>query len=109
MSDNANPAKEAEITKVLQNLLSTQYALDEKDQKIMQRLIQYGESKIGLTEEEKKILIARGLMDATDERLIPINELTFRGILTPAYWLKCLMALHELLDFSGKIEETPSQ
>jgi hypothetical protein len=109
MSANAVSPSEAEITQVLHNLLSTQYALDEEDQKRVFRLIQYGNEKKGLTDEEKKILIERGLMDKTDERLMPPEEFIFRGTVTPAFWLKCLLALDGLIDFSGKIGETPSQ
>lgn len=102
MSANSVPSNEAQITAVLHDLLSTQYALDKEDQARVFRLIQYGNEKSGLTDEEKKILIERGLMDGTDERLTPPEEFVFRGTITPAFWLKCLLALDGLIDFSGK-------
>lgn len=108
MSVNGDPAKEAQITRVLQNLLATQYALDKDDLERVNRLIQYSSNKTGLTEEERKILTARGLMDATDETLAVPSEFIFRSTITPTFWLKCLMALDGLIDFSGK-NETPSK
>lgn len=102
MSANAVSPSEAEITQVLHNLISTQYALDKEDQERVFRLIQYGNEMTGLTEEEKAMLIERGLMDGTDKKLTPPEEFVFRGTVTPAFWLKCLLALDGLMDFSGK-------
>ena len=100
-------AKENQIAAVLQNLMVTQYALDKKDQERIVRLVKYSQEKQGLTLEEKKILIERGVMDKADERLIPGPEFIFRGIITPSFWFKCLLVLDELMDFSGE-QSAPS-
>ena len=95
------PSSENQITNVLKNLLTTQYALDSEDQERVQRLVRYAAELKGLTKEEKQLLINRGLMDGQDGKLTPPSEFIYRGIITPAFWFKCLLAMDELIDFSS--------
>lgn len=95
----------------MHNLMATQYGLAREDQDTVFRLMQYGNNMTGLTEKEKRTLVARGLMDGSDMKLTPPDEFIFRGTITSAFWLKCLLALHGLIDFSGGKNEsqTPSK
>ena len=110
MSGNAEPSKEAQIVQVLRNLLTTQYGLTQDDQQRALRLIRYSQEKLGLTETEKQILIKAKMMDDRDYTLNVPNELMFQGTVTPAFFLKCLMALDGMITFGEQeIEETPSK
>lgn len=105
MSVNREPPnREDEVAQVLNNLLSTQYGLHTKDQDICNRLVEYATTMQGLTDEEKRILIERGLMDGADMKLMPADEFMYRDIITPAFWMKCLMALHEMIGFNKETQ-----
>ena len=109
MSESVPPS-ETEITQVLHNLMATQYALDKEDQETCFRLIRYSQEMKGLTKEEKKRLIENGLMDGADEKLTPPKAFIFRGTITSAFWLKCLLVIDGLISFAGEPnvgKETP--
>jgi len=94
----------------MRNLFSTEYGLDEKDRDLANRLVQYGADKTGLTEKEKAKLKKRGIMDADNDLSVP-NQFIYRGLVLPSFWLKCLLAYHDMMDFSDKGEnngQTPS-
>jgi hypothetical protein len=94
------PKTEAQVMEVMRNLFSSTYALDKPDRELVFRLMQYGKDKVGLEKEEIALLQAKGLMDKDETFLIP-DEFWFRGLVTPSFWLKCLLAFHDLLDFTG--------
>jgi hypothetical protein len=97
---NEVPKTEAQVMKVMRNLFTSEYALEKPDRELVFRLMQYGKDKAGLDKEEITLLQNRGLMDKDETFLIP-DEFWFRGLVTPSFWLKCLLAFHGLMDFNG--------
>jgi hypothetical protein len=103
-------SSEAEVAAVMKNLMSTQYGLSQEDQQTVARLVQYSQDKTGLTEAEKKKLVKHGMMDETEFTLYVPEEFMFRGTVTPSFWMKCLLALRDLIDFGVREnEKTPSK
>lgn len=93
--------QEAEITGVLETLFTTQYGLEKEDQETILRIIAYGRSMKGLTDEEITKLQEANIIDKKDDKLMIEDSYYFRGIILPAFWLKCLMALRGMIQFEG--------
>jgi hypothetical protein len=94
------PKSEAQVMEVMRNLFTSEFVLEKPDRDLVFRLMQYGKDKVGLEKNEIALLQERGLMDKNETFLIP-NEFWYKGLVTPSFWLKCLMAFHNLLDFTG--------
>ena len=98
------PKSETQVMEVMRNLFASEYALEKPDRELVFRLMQYGKDKVGLNKEEITLLQRKGLMDKDETFMIP-DEFWFRGMVTPSFWLKCLMAFHDLLDFTSLNED----
>lgn len=97
---NKIPSNEKQVMEVMRNLFTSEYALEKPDRELVFRLMRYGEDKVGLNREEIALLQKRGMMDKDETFMIP-DEFWYKGMVTPSFWLKCLLAFYDLLDFSG--------
>lgn len=107
-------SSEQDITQVLEALFTTQYGLEKKDQETIMRIIGYGRNMTGLSEGEITTLKEAGLIAADDNKLAIEDAFIFRGVILPSFWLKCLMALHNMITFDhefieSETNETPSK
>lgn len=106
MSTNAKPiSNEEQAMLVIRNLFNTEYGLDKDDRDLIFRLIKYGDEKVGLSVHERAVLRVKGMMDDDETFSIP-EEFFFRGLVLPSFWMKCLMALYGMIDFSEAKVET---
>jgi hypothetical protein len=106
MDTSPIPSSEEQVMLIMQNLFQTQYALDKQDQDVVFRLMQYGKTMGGLKPEEMAALKERGLMDTEDNKLL-ILDLFYvnNSLVMPAFWLKCLLAIHKMVSFNLPPEE----
>jgi hypothetical protein len=88
---------EMEVTGLLEATYNTHYVLDKEDQDTILRIIEYGKNMSGLTKEEVDKLKEANIVDKNDNRLMIEDAFYFRGTILPSFWLKCLMALRDLL------------
>jgi hypothetical protein len=111
MSQEEGIPHEAQVMEVMRNLFSTESGLDEKDRDLANRLVQYGADKTGLTEKEKDRFKEMGIMDAENDLSVP-TQFIYRGLVLPAFWMKCLLAYHGMMNFSNTGEnngQTPAK
>jgi len=87
----------------MRNLFSTEYGLDEKDRDIANRLVQYSADRTGLSEKEKTKFKEMGIMDSENDLCVP-EQFIYKGLVLPSFWMKCLLAYHNMMDFSEKSE-----
>ena len=106
--EDATPASEEQVLAVMQNLFNTQYGLEKEDREIVARLMHYGKDMGGLSDKEIAQLKKCNLMD-TDGKFMIEKSFYFRGLVIPAYWLKCLMALHGMIAFTIPKVENPNE
>lgn len=100
---------EKKIMEVMKNIFTIEYTLDTEDQEFLNRLITYGQTKEGLPEQDKAILIETGFFDPKDESFLVPNEFWYNSIVLPSFWLKCLMAYHGMLSIKEHTEEPPEK
>jgi hypothetical protein len=102
--DEDKPSPETQMMEIMRNIFKDSYCLEEEDRDFLNRMIEWGNKKEGLNEEEIKMFKSKGLMDEENSFLVP-NEYWFKGLIMPSFWMKCLMASEDLIDFTEKEEE----
>lgn len=92
----SKPEEPDQVLTVIQSLFEANYALDKRDREIVFHISQYIKNMTGLSDKEKQKLKECGAMDEHDKLLLdPVYN--FRGIVLPAFYMKCLMGYHKII------------